>query len=97
VDKHHLRRAILTAVKAVEPAAASITDIQTHPLIEMAAITIEQITAEMTGLLEREYLQNLRLGRAPLLRLTAKGRGQIEREEDLDEFIWGEFASKFAV
>lgn len=96
-DQYILRRTILTAVRQCEPAAAELDDIEQFPPLEMnAAVTPNQILGTARELAERGYLADLRPGRVPLFRLTAKGRGQLDREEDLDEYVWGQFASKFA-
>ncbi len=97
MDKYHVRRQILDALVFFEPAAAPPSDILAYPPIEMSAISADRIMPELTALAERGYIKNLRPGRDPLFRITVVGRGQINREDELQEFIWGEFASKFQV
>lgn len=96
-DKHTLRRTILDAVRSCEPCAARFNDLTQHPAIEMnPAITTDLLVQECGGLVEAGYLVDLMPGRAPLYRVTLKGRLQADRETDLDEYIWGEYASRFA-
>lgn len=96
-DKYTLRRQILDAVRACEPAGARYGDVAQAPAIEMnPAVTPEQLGEEIKGLVAAGYLADLMPGRMPLLRLSLKGRLQADRETDLDEFVWGEYASRFA-
>ena len=96
MDKYHTRRAILGALIHAEPAASAPSDILAYPPLAMSAIELDTAMTELRGLTELNYVHNLRPGREPLFRITAAGRGQIDREDDLHEFIWGEFASKFS-
>ena len=96
MDKYHTRRAIMTALKDCEPAPAEISDILTHPTIEMAGLALPLVRGELQAMAEHGYVTDLRPGRSPLFRLTGVGRDQINREGTLHEFIWGEFASEFA-
>lgn len=96
MDKYVMRRQILEAVRQCEPAAAEVSDIESFPPIEMASIAGEELRRETRSLVERGYLKDLRPGRAPLLRLTPAGRGQVDREDDLHEYVWGQYASRFA-
>lgn len=92
-----LRRTVLQAVKAAEPAPAEFNDVADAPaFLCRPDVTPNTLLAILTGLVQRGYLADLRPGRDPLYRLTAKGRGQIDREEALDEYIWGQYASGFA-
>jgi hypothetical protein len=101
-DEHTytFRRLLLTVVRSMEPAPATMSDVCGHA--DIAQRLDEQLTdqatisAELRGLAERGYLKNLRPGRAPLFRLTSVGRGQLDREDALQEYIWGEYASEFA-
>jgi DNA-binding PadR family transcriptional regulator len=96
-DQYTLRRMVLGAVRDSEPAAAEFADVERHPALEMRPdVTPNTVLAVLNGLAEQGYLVNLRPGRDPLFRLTAKGRAQIDRETDLDEYVWGQYASKFA-
>ena len=99
MDKHVLRRDVIEAIRAAEPAPAETIDVCDYPpigmRIERELLDRAEVIAALDGLAERGYIENLRPGRAPLWRLTAKGRGQIDREEDLDEYVWGAQASKF--
>jgi hypothetical protein len=95
-DKYTLRRTILDAVRASEPACAHFDDVVEFPAIAMnAALSRETVFAELQGLVAGGYLADLMPSRAPLYRLTLKGRLQADRETDLDEYIWGEYASRF--
>ena len=96
MDRHHLRRAILTAVRDLDPAPAGIDDIAGHPVISMAAVPRDSLAAAVRGLVSHGYLRDMRPGREPLVRPTPAGTDQIDREADLDEYVWGRFASKFA-
>jgi len=95
MDKYRLRRLILDAVAAAEPGLATLDDIAAFPLLRMRAVQPERLLPEIDGLTDHGYLADLRPGRDPLLRITAKGRDQANQDSDLDEFIWGEMASRF--
>ena len=95
MDKYHLRRAVLEALADFDPAPCTVDEIAQYPPIEMAGTERETLTRELRGLAAHGYIADLRPGRAPLYRLAAKGRDQLNRETDLDEYVWGEFASKF--
>ncbi|MBT4815287.1 MAG: hypothetical protein HON70_06290 [Lentisphaerae bacterium] len=97
MDKYHTRQAILKALIDAEPAPLTVSDICSHGLFEMDETPRETVRSELTGLVERGYVRNMRPGRNPLCRITATGRGQIKKEDDLEEFVWGEWASKFQV
>ena len=92
MDKHRLRRAILAAVKASEPGAATLADIAAYPPIGMAGIERDRLVDELRGLADHWYLVDLAPTRAPVVRLSAKGRDQINQETRLEEYIWGELA-----
>lgn len=95
MDKYRIRRAILDAVEAQEPGLTTMEELAQYPVIRMLAVDGQEMLREVNGLVEHEYLSNARPGREPLLRLTAKGRDQIRQETDLDEYVWGELASRF--
>ena len=99
MDKYRLRVSILDAVESLEPGKCTLDEISIHTRIagqlRSKSLTPEGLAKEVTGLVERGYLTDVRPGREPLVGLTAKGRGQLKQEEDLDEYIWGEQASKF--
>lgn len=92
MDKHRLRRAILSAVKAAEPGAATLAEIAAYPLLSMGGVTGDRVAEEVRGLVAHEYLADLAPTRAPVVRLTAAGSDQIGQETRLDEYIWGELA-----
>ena len=92
MDKHRIRRAILSAVKAAEPGAATLAEIAAYPLLAMAGVAQERVADEARGLIAHEYLADLAPTRAPVVRLTASGRDQINQETRLEEYIWGELA-----
>lgn len=100
MDKYHIRRAILSALVDSEPAPSTPSDILSYPPLRMSierkATEQDLVMGAVTALVERNYISDLRPGREPLFRITGAGRGQIDREDDLHEFIWGEFASKFS-
>ena len=99
MDKYLLRRQVLDALSDALPAAVETTDVCEWPEImarlEREMIDRPTVIAALDGLAERGYIENLRPGRTPLWRLTAKGRGQTDREDDLEEYVWGSQASKF--
>jgi len=99
MDKYTVRRMILDVVIDCEPACAELSDILAHPTIsralETGVLTQDQVIEGLKGLTEHGFLKDFRPGRAPLIRITAAGRDQIKRECDLQEYIWGEHASKF--
>lgn len=97
MSKYVLRRQILEVVRECEPACVTFGEIAQHPdIAQNAAVDDDRLQAEIMGLVERGYLKNLRPGRRPLYRITPKGRGQLDMEEDLEEYVWGESASRFA-
>jgi len=96
MDKYHLRRQILAALLDSEPAASTIEDLMCWPPIEMSDEPRTDVAGEVRGLLSHGYVRDFRPGRKPLLRIATKGRDQINQEADLDEYVWGEYASKFA-
>lgn len=96
MDKYRLRRAILDAVQAMEPAPSTVDEVATFPLLQSGAVARDDVQREIAGLINHAYLEDLRPGRTPLLRLTPAGADQINRESDLAEYIWGELASRFA-
>lgn len=99
MDKYTIRRQVLEALSDAAPAAADTADVCDWPEIAMRLerelVSREDVIGALDGLAERGYIENLRPGRAPLWRIAAKGRDQIDRETDLDEYIWGQMASKF--
>ena len=93
MDKHSLRRQILSAVMESEPAAVTAEDIAGFPPIELAtSVTAEILERELRGLAERGYLENLRPTREPLYRMTPAGRGQMTLDDEREEFVWGRYA-----
>jgi hypothetical protein len=101
-DEHTytFRRVLLDVVRSYEPATAGMGDVLTHPKIAMRVeqqlTTPKEVAGAIHGLVERGYLRDYRPGRAPCLRLTPAGRGQLDREESLHEYLWGDAASEFA-
>ena len=96
MDKYVLRRQILEAIKEAEPAAVEVDDVYESPQMLMAAVPRDTIAEELRGLASHGYLTDLRPGREPLYRLTPAGADQASMESDLDEYLWGQYASKFA-
>lgn len=100
MDKYNLRRVILKILRPVDVVPMTVSDMMDAPQIamriEQGLLTQEQLVTELKGLAERGYIKDLKPGRAPLWRITAIGRGQIDREDDLHEYVWGEYASRFA-
>lgn len=99
-DRHTMRRMILDATADAAPAAVTIDDLAEAPQfavrIARRLTTPGEIGEVCAGLALHGYLVDLRPGREPLYRVTAKGDAQRHRETDLDEYIWGEHASRFA-
>ena len=101
-DEHTytFRRLLLTIVREFEPAPTGMSDILGHADIAMRIdqqlTDAKAIATAIRGLVERGYLKDYRPGRAPCLRLTSAGRGQLDREDKLHEYLWGEYASEFA-
>jgi len=99
MDKYRTRLAILDAVESLEPGVCTLDEIALHTRIDgqirCGALDKAGLYKEVMALVERGYLSDGRPGREPLIGLTPKGRGQVHREEDLDEYIWGTMASKF--
>ena len=95
MDKYHIRRAILDALLDLDPAPAGIDDLAGFPRIEMAGIVRAELMCELRGLIAHGYVEDLRPGRAPLARITARGRDQIGREAAPEEYVWGRVAGEF--
>ena len=97
MDKHQIRRQIMEGIECFEPAPAEMSDMVTYPYLKgyVAGAGVEKLLADIQGMIEHGYVENLRPGREPLLRLTAKGRDQLRQEADLEEYIWGGMASRF--
>jgi len=98
MDKHIVRQEILVAVNCAHPGG-----LEAEPLFNCHAfirgcVERETILSEARGLVEQGYLDDMRPGRAPLFRITARGKLQLPgcQEADLDEYIYGKYASKFA-
>jgi hypothetical protein len=96
MDKYILRQQLLRIVVQQEPAAADLESVMAAPFVLMSGLTRAEAMTEVEGLIEHGYLRWLTPGRSPLWRITAKGRDQLAQETDLDEFVWGRFAGKFA-
>ena len=98
-NRHAIRRAILQTVIDSDPACTEIPDIlrspQIKPRIDQGLLTDAGVLITVRELCERGYVRDLRPGRSPLFRITPAGRGQINQDDDLTEFIWGQMASKF--
>jgi hypothetical protein len=92
MDKCHIRRAILQALKELHPAPADYAELCAYPRLKQAGLPFAEVADAATGLCEHGYIENLRPGRAPLFRITADGRDQIDQETDLSEYIWGSLA-----
>ena len=97
-DLYARRRMLLAVLRPVD-APATFDEILAHPSIVMRLdqrlLTAEDVLDELQGLAQRGYVTDMRPGRTPLYRLTAKGRGQIDREDDPDEYIWGGLAARY--
>lgn len=92
MDKHRIRRAVLDAVKYYDPAPAGIEDIAAYPRLAAQGVTLDQVQDETLTLIGYGFLENKLENRGVAVRLTVSGRSQINRDEKLDERIWGELA-----
>lgn len=92
MDKYHLRRAVLDALLAAEPAPLTVDELCGYPPLQMSATPRETLVAELRGLVDHGYVRDLRPGREPLFRIAADGRDQARREVALAEYVWGEWA-----
>ncbi len=97
MDKYQVRRQILEGIECFEPAPAEMSDLVTYPYLKgyVAGAGVEKLLDEVKGLCMNGYVEDLRPGREPLLRVTSKGRNQLRQEADLEEYIWGGMASRF--
>ena len=96
MDKHTLRRHILQIIAdEIDPGCATIDLVARHTDLVIRSLPHQDLVAVLRGLAAHGYLEDLRPGRIPLYKLTAAGRDQIDQETDLDEYVWGEHASKF--
>jgi|GEM_PF-6705514 len=86
-DRHAIRLAILSALHARGRRPLTVEDLTV--LLDNDGFTAAEIRAEIPGLLDHGYVENLVPGRGILLRLTAKGRDQVTRDAALDEYIYG--------
>ena len=57
--------------------------------LEVFGITLPEVRDQVPGLIDHNYIENLRPGRGMLLRITAKGRDQVTRDAPLEEYIHG--------
>jgi len=92
MDKYRIRRSILQALKDLEPAPATVSDLEAYPLLSRVDLPRAVVVDELLGLVDHGYVENLRPTRAPLYRLTAAGRDQIRQDAELAEYVWGELA-----
>ncbi len=92
MDKYCLRRAILDAVREMEPAPAELETLARYPLFVMGGIKSGELLDQCSGLADHGFLKNLRPTREPVYRLTPAGRDQVTRDAELAEYIWGDMA-----
>ena|GEM_PF-1881643 len=99
-DKYVLRRTVLKALAPIDEAPMTVRDLARTPSFAMrmdrGLLTMQQLAELCAGLAENGYIIDMRPGREPLYRITAAGRAQHDRETDLEEYVWGEYASEFA-
>jgi hypothetical protein len=95
MDKYRIRRAILDELVTMAPVPSSFDALCELPGVVAHQVKAADVIAEIQGLVEHGYVADLLPGRGGLYRSTAAGRSQINRETDLDEYVWGEFASRF--
>lgn len=92
MDKYRLRRAILDALKDLEPGACSLDELALFPTLAQAGATREAVLDEARGLEAHAFITDLSPTRAPVWRLTAAGRDQITQDARLDRYVWGTLA-----
>jgi len=95
MNKYTLRRRILDIIANYSPAPLNIDSIASEPFICASGATRESVAEELRGLALNGYVENLFPGREPGYVITKAGNNQRKRECDLDEYVWGEQASKF--
>ncbi len=89
---HTVRLAILTALHEVEalgPRPMTVQDLEQSLTIRTSGVTLSEIRRELPGLVDHGYIRDLTPTRGRLVRLTAKGRDQVTRDAELDEYIYG--------
>jgi hypothetical protein len=95
MDKYHIRRMILEELVVMAPVPLTYDDVCGLPQLASHHIKPDAVASELQGLAEKGYVADLRPGRGGLYRSTAAGREQVNREAELDEFVWGDLASRF--
>jgi DNA-binding transcriptional ArsR family regulator len=95
MDKYILRQQLLRALAEAEPGLLGLDQLAQWPLFQMAGLKAPSLLMELRALADHGYIRDERPGRAPLFRLLAPGRDQLQQEADLDEFVWGDLASRF--
>lgn len=86
-DTHCLRLAILAALHARGRRPLTLGDLATA--LRPDGFALAEIRAELPGLIDHGYCENLMPGRDTLLRLTARGRDQVTLDARPDEYIRG--------
>jgi hypothetical protein len=96
MDRYLYRRVLLEAVREYDPAPVTVEDVAgvgaVRTRLDRAHTSEADLAAELANLERHGYLEDLRPGRVPLYRVTAKATDQLDRETRLDEFLWGEVA-----
>lgn len=94
MDKRALtvRRVILETLKYYKSAPARPEDILNCHFAQAEAVQVQEVVDQANSLVTLGYAENLRPGRGILVRITAAGLNQIERNAKLDEAIWGDLA-----
>jgi len=85
---YEIRRAILGIFKEYN-GPLKFDDLFNHPSFVFIKPSRAEALEEWNALLANEFIQPLRGSGGEYLTLPAKGRNQINREGDLDPFIWG--------
>lgn len=90
-EKYTVRQVILDALReiGVRGRPGSLRDIEQHPFAASIGVQLAELRDEVPGLIAHGYVENKTPGRGYLLKLTAKGLDQIQREADPDEYVWG--------
>jgi DNA-binding MarR family transcriptional regulator len=89
---HIVRQCILQALKYFKRTPAAPASIVNCHICQAEGVTLQEVVDESAKLQTAGYVANLKPGRGILLQLTEKGLKQIDCEEQLEEFIWGERA-----
>ncbi len=86
-DVHNIRLAILDTLHCRGRRPLTLGDLARE--LKASGISKGEIRAEIDGLIDHGYIENLMPTRDLLVTLTAKGRDQVTRDATLEEYIHG--------